>query len=525
MYNVLLADDENIILEGISRIVDWEASGTRLSAIARNGQEALQSIHESPPDIVISDIRMPGMDGIELVRQTLAAYPGIRFILLTGYSEFDYAQQAMKHGVKHYLLKPCNEKQISQALDELVEELRQQDSREQFLDHIKARMKKMLPYVKEQFLKEFVTNKTYGRQDWEYYRRLFDFGEEPSNVRLVLVQLEKPHEFEHLFAFKNIAEDILSPSLLMLSSTIGDNMLFMVRDAGKSALLSQLQQIRETFLTYYKIDCTIALSEVGEISESRQLYKSTLECLRHRFYVGEGSLITTEDIRFPGLPVRKEELAFDDEPLLMAVRSGDWEQACAELERFFQELSELMPDESAVKSYGMQLCFGLIRQGSADKQADYLRQLAQMQQMDTIVQLREQITELTRALTASMFELNRSRHSAVISKMLDIIHCNLGNPELQLNWIAQEMMYMNPDYLGKLFKKEVGEKFSNYVMKARIERAKELICSVHDMKIFELADQLGFGENPQYFSQVFKKYTGHSPSEYGRLAGGERPEF
>src|SRR5690625_6932486 len=113
MYKVLLVDDERTILEGISGTVDWEAQGTKLCGTASNGLEALAFIKENHLDIVISDIMMPGLDGIQLIKKAYEIDPNIKWIILSGYGEFDYAQTAMRYGVKHYLLKPCNEENIS----------------------------------------------------------------------------------------------------------------------------------------------------------------------------------------------------------------------------------------------------------------------------------------------------------------------------------------------------------------------------------------------------------------------------
>jgi two-component system, response regulator YesN len=266
VYKVLLVDDERIILQGISNVIEWGSLGTILAGTARNGKEAYDFIVRERPDIVISDIKMPGMDGLQLVSKTYENMPATRFILLSGFGEFDFARTAMKYGVKHYLLKPCNENQIMDALKDLTNELNQR--------------KQMNAY------------------------------------------LEK------------------------MSTLIG----------------------------------------------------------------------------------------------------GD-----------------------SVK--GMN---------------DTLRNDHQ----------------------------NKNKHSAVIRKVIEIIDQHLSNPELSLNGVASQMLYMNADYLGKLFKKETGERFSNYVTKERVKKAMEHIELTGDVKIFELADMFGFGDNPQYFSQVFKKHTGFTPSEY-----------
>src|SRR5690625_578904 len=126
MYRVLLVDDERTILEGISNIIDWESLGTTLCGTAKNGIEALEFIKKNNPDIVISDIMMPGLDGIALLKQVYQTHPHMKWILLSGYGEFEYAQTAMGFGVRHYLLKPSNEEDIYHALKEIVHDLRQE---------------------------------------------------------------------------------------------------------------------------------------------------------------------------------------------------------------------------------------------------------------------------------------------------------------------------------------------------------------------------------------------------------------
>lgn len=243
MYSVLLVDDERIILEGISSVIDWESIGTKLVGTARNGVEAYQKIGELQPHIVISDIKMPGMDGLELAAKVRADFPEIQFILLSGFSEFEYARTAMQHGVRQYLLKPCNEMDIIEAVTSAIEELK--------------------------------------------------INEEPPS----------------------------------------------------------------------------------------------------------------------------------DRPL----------------------------------------CTG---------------------------------------------------YSPTINEVVNIVYAHYSDHQLSLKWVAGQMLYMNADYLGKLFKQETGERFSSFLTKVRIEEAMKQIGASGNVRVADLAEQTGFGDNPQYFSQVFKKYTGVTPSEY-----------
>jgi two-component system response regulator YesN len=514
MYKVLLVDDERMILEGISSIMDWKSQGTVLCGKAKNGIEAFDYILEHQPDIVISDIRMPGMDGLQLVEKTKEMFPTIEFILLSGFDEFDYARTAMSFGVKHYLLKPCNEESIEQALQDTVNDIKQRETRNQFLQNMQNELKKVLPHVKQQFLKELVTNKTYGSRDWNDFKQLFDLTLDDQKVRIILFQIEGQFEFEHMFALNNITEDIMNKQVLLLSTTIGKHVLFLIKDQlEQEVLLKLIDEIRTIFGGFYHKETTTALSEADEITNARRMYRETLECLNHRFYLGEGSLITHKDIQTSPMKVQ-DTFEIDEERFILLVKAGRWVDVNAELIAIFDSLQELRLETIVAKSYLIQLYLSIIRQSGSDNMQQLLKEVAKMEEMDTLHSLQEFITAAAKDITESNYHLNKRKNSNIINKITDIVRENLGNPMLSLQWVANEMIYMNADYMGKLFKKETGEKFSNFVMKARIDKAVEYMREKEDFKVFELAESLGFGDNPQYFSQVFKKYTGFTPSEF-----------
>lgn len=514
MYKVLLVDDERIILEGISSMVDWESYGAELAGTTRNGLEAMDFIERTKPDIVISDIKMPGMDGIQLVEWSKEHFPDIAFILLSGYSEFDYARKAMQYGVKHYLLKPCNENAIIEALCEIVAELDGQRNREEVMQSIQTELAKVLPHAKEQFLKELVTNKTYGQRDWDDYRRLFHISEETANVQLILFQLEGgAYEYEHLFAVKNIAQDVLGQSIVLLGTTIGKHALLLLKENYKQEwLFEKLGEIKHTFRSFYKLDLTIAVSDPSLITEARSMYRDTQECLNYRFYLGEGTIVSKKDIA--DLIGDTPAFYYDDEQLAMYIKSGDAEGTEQELKRFFLELGSCRMDTVLLKSYVVTLLVSIARQSPSDKLSRYMQTIAKLDDLRTLRAIEQYVIDIAQEITLLHHQSQKSKHSSIINRMIEVVHDNIGESALSLNWVASEILYMNADYLGKLFKKETGDKFSNFVMRLRIDKAVEMIEASEDVKVFELAEMFGFGENPQYFSQVFKKYTGQTPSEY-----------
>lgn len=268
--------------------------------------------------------------GYRLVEAVAEKYQHISFIMLTGFTEFEYAKTAMQYGVKHYLLKPCSEEHLVQAISELVSEKRELTDQERFVQSIQYNLERLLPHAKEYFLKELVTNRTYGVKEWKYFEELFDVQFQDQRVRLLLVEIEGDHEYLHLFAVKNIAEDIFHNPIL--SATVGRHVLLIMEDKlSETQLFHNIDEIRATFTRYYHDDLTIALSEPGDLSQARHLYMQTLVYLNYRFYLGEGSLIMERDIYSPGERILPE-FEYDPERMVTAIKAGHWQEVGSEPE-------------------------------------------------------------------------------------------------------------------------------------------------------------------------------------------------
>lgn len=511
MQKVLLVDDEFIILDGISSVMKWESFGAELAGTAQNGIEALQRVKEAPPDIIITDIRMPGMDGLELVAKVAAMNLGISFIVLTGFSEFDYAKAAMQYGVKHYLLKPCSEESLGEALKELIREREEQATQENFIQSVKYGLERVLPHAKEQFLKELVTNKTYGVKEWRYYGELFGLHFQNRSVRLLLMEMEGEHEYEHLFAVRNLAADIFQQ--LILSTTVGGRVLLLMEDElGEEELFERIYTLRDTFGKYYHIDLTAALSDAGELTQVRRLYTQTMECLNHRFYLGEGSLITEKDISVPGEDDGMV-LQYDQERLVLLIKAGHWEEAERELQTMLQLFIDLRYDIAKTKSCLIQLFMEIIRLCTQEQMNAYMERLPRILNLRSLQSVEQSILSIVKEITLERYERNRSKQSQMVLQVKNIVHRRYNDEKLTLQTVADEV-YMNPDYISKMFKKETGEKFTNYVMNYRMQKALEQIERGEYCTVSALAEETGFGDNASYFSRMFKKHTGSSPSEY-----------
>lgn len=146
----------------------------------------------------------------------------------------------------------------------------------------------------------------------------------------------------------------------------------------------------------------------------------------------------------------------------------------------------------------------------------YLTGISKLIEVETIQQMHQLFTESAKEITTYFYKENKRSYSKVVQRVMDAVEREIANPDLSLNHIAQNELFMSADYLGKLFKKETGERFSNYLTKIRIEKAKEFIEEEQDIKFFEIAEKLGYND-AQYFSQVFKRQTGYTPTEYKKV--------
>jgi two-component system response regulator YesN len=519
MYKVVLVDDERIILEGIASVIDWGECGTQLVGKAVNGRQAMELLEQHRPHIVITDMKMAEMNGMELIQAAKARYPDIYFIVLSGHEHFLFAQTAMQYGIKHYLLKPCSEEKILKVLSEVVQELKEAEEKEAVVRNVRSNLEKMLPIMKEQFLKESITNKTYGPREWEIYSQLLNVNIDDTPVRLLLFQTDGECEFEHLFALRNIAGELIEQAgyRVHLSTTIGENVLLLVEEHTLEDWLNVVPAIKEVYVKYYKIDFTAAISSSGNIQHIRRLYKETKECLSRRFYIGEGSIITSLDIDME--PSGNEDIVLHDERLTLGIRSGNLEEAEQSLKDLFAQLRGCTHlHVNAVKAHVQAAYLLIVRQTSGREMEAYFKQMIYFHQVDTLDAMEGFLMATLKEVTMNHYATNAKTQSQIVQRVIRYVEQHLDDETLSLTKLSKEIFYLNSDYLGKLFRKETGEKFTNYLLHTRMKQAQLLLDAEENPKIIEIASKVGFGNNPQYFSQVFKRHTGSTPTEYKKRA-------
>ncbi len=505
MYKVLLVDDERMILDGISVIVDWNKYDTELVGKAMNGLEAYDFITNQPPDIVITDITMPGLDGIELVKKAREDYPSIKWIFLSGFNEFEYARQAMRFGVKHYLLKPCNEDNISEALNDIVKEKKEE---EEALEYMKA--------MEEEVIKNTVNDHEEVLKQFFIYEQITDKSRTKMNHIVDDLYPSEPFLFWMLFIEGKIAYDrinqlieTINQSFLheqVITTLIENKVIVMMRySAGNQKTIKRFFQ---TEMEQSTLSTTSVLSR-GFTKEEIKKIPTLDEMVQQVFYQPRHSFITYQnwfqfDEKF------KSDFEIDLDTILYYLKQQQKEEAVSYLLDFIEKLKIHQVAPKITRGYFIQIYLLLMSKLAHHSTEDRVQAIGRMEDYQHITDFIRYFEDLFERM---MQEETPKKYSKVVRQMLTSIEEEIENPELSLQWLANHCLYMNADYLGKTFKKEIGQRFSSYVTNARINKAVEIIEAEQDIKVFELAERLGFGNNPQYFSQIFKRMKGFTPSE------------
>ncbi len=512
MYSVLLVDDEELVLESIANLVQWESHGFRLTGTAGNGAAALEQFRKKPADIVITDIRMPVMDGLRLIERLREESPETEYVVLSGYGEYDYTSSAMALGVKHYLLKPSNEMKILEVLRKVGAELSDRRQQRQFQERLQSDYHKMLPHAKDQLLRDIALTGIYNKQDGDGIMDLF--GIRQQRFQLVLFTFHDDTEYIHKFALKNIAEEVFKEEGAYLTTIIHNQILLLANASEFEHLAEKIKQVQRVYKTYYKLAVIAAVSEDGGFSSIRPMYESVKHCLNFGFTFQDDYIVTPQDVMEAerGWPLESANLK---EKLATAVRTGNSVGASDSVREASRGFENGLFDMKEAKNYCLDLFLEVIRQseGALD---EFVPQVPSLYNMPTLHGAFLFLEETAVELAVRNSSMAAKRQNDVIDSMLQIVRENVGNPELSLKWIGSELLYVNVDYLGKLFTKKTGSKFSSFLIAQRMESAKRLMEEERELKVYDIAVRTGYPEDAQYFSKVFKKYTGMTPTEYMR---------
>ncbi|WP_309121186.1 response regulator transcription factor [Paenibacillus sp.] len=505
MYKVFLADDEPFIIEGLYDILDWTELGLEIVGSAGNGREAAAALRTAPADILITDISMPFMNGLELIRDIRGVRPEIRVIVLSGYNEFEYLKEGLVLGIENYLLKPINVDELQATLRNTVEKL----DREQELPKLQT---SDIGILKENIMYRWVTG---GISEAELAERAELLQIDIGRACFFVALLRTDGDPEALY---RTAAELLPPdaSAVPFHDLNGDVVaLFMTDDAkeGKREALERLQRLQRRMEEYG--GCRIAIGSVErDVGDVRSSYANAQKAQEYfllydrREMLDYASLPIGGDPAPSGLPseMNYEKLIFaKDEEKLMQRIEADFES--------FQQLEGMTP--GYLQSLAVEMIIQLQRPFRAGQHGAPPPWYSEGIKKAAAAASKEQLLGIVKEAARRMMEsLRKDGRSPIVQQVLKHIHESYAE-SLSLKSMGQRY-HVHPVYLGQLFLRETEVTFSEYVNRYRIEQSKRLLKETNE-KVQEVAQSVGYWEIG-YFYKQFKKYVGLSPTEYRELS-------
>lgn len=369
------------------------------------------------------------------------------------------------------------------------------------------------PILKERFLKDYILGIGDSDEAFNMYCSAFAVDKR-TPVRMVVLKPSRSNEYDDLFYLNNTAEGYLGEERIILNTSMQDCALLITDKLSSKEIDELLRHIAYVTHECYGMDIISVYSQLIPIEDAPETFRRLKLCTEYSFYSESTRVICESNVK-----IRPDSVTLTPKytGIEQAVSSGDESKTAVLLEEFFSELEKRMPTPAVAKTYCLELYVCIIRCCEVEKIDVYMKGIVSIQEGKSFNEIKEFInsraTEIARANTPKTVNI----YSSLIKDTIRIIDENIGNEKLSLRWIASTILYTNVDYLGKIFKKETGMNFSHYVMEKRMELAKELIMGGKKDRIYEVAEKVGYGSNSQYFSQVFKKYTGISPLEYKEI--------
>ena len=532
---VFLVEDEMVIRRGIKNSIDWEKEGYIFCGEASDGELAYPMIIKEKPDILITDIRMPFMDGLELCKLVKKELPNIKILILSGYDEFDYAKEAIRLGVTEYLLKPISSGKLLEALNGVSESIRREKEDKDLVRKYMEEMRENTEHEKQKFFEQMIagnlsmadaleTGKKYemnlsaGMYNLLLFR--FTLGEENRKSGELLGEAEYAikkltERLEYVFEFQR---DVEGWAFLLMADN-EEQMSERVKELSKD--LEEIMKNYSTIAYFGGIGQPVA--RLRELEES---FREAERALAARFTMELNRIISVEDIR-----MAQNVDTLDD---IEITSFGEIEKTRTMLEKFLNngaedEIDEFvdvyineLPEENLksvlmrqyiiMDAYIVMMSFcekieGI--EGEMQAQSEELKN--SMKTIQTLEEIKNYIRMLLKKIIGVRDTISGRRYSDIIEIAKDQIRKTYMSDEISLNTIAAEVG-MSPSYFSSIFSKEMGKTFVDYLTEIRMDRAKELLmCS--SMKTSEIGYEVGY-KDPHYFSYIFKKTQNCTPKEF-----------
>ncbi len=537
MIDVLIVDDEKRIRDGISRNIEWEANGINICGTASSGMEALDMIDSMMPGIVITDISMSDMDGLELLELINQTYPAIKVILISGYKDFEYAQKAVSLNAYSYLTKPIDSAKLLAKVIEAKVDIEKRISEVKINDAIRKRLRENILVVKDSFFSNLLEGKIRNKKEIEDTAEYLEINFGFSQFLVAVISYEaggalKNSNLYDISFFKaaimskteEIIKDMYDCYVFNLDALIG--VMICAEKIEKSLLNERFDMIRTWINNNMGLSVSVGVGSIcGSIERITLSHRSAEEAMQYRVVLGRNVVIDYDIIR----TTTKEKIAMDDFDLILkvnedkfinAIRNNSNLQIKELLDEVMDSVNQVVRNNIHQKErvvfllayYLTKMLFTLEIHNHRyyGNENDLYSTMNDMKNIDDIrVFMRTFIEEAVKELE----EAKQSNNSYLVSQAVKLID---SNPDGSATLVSvAERLQIHPNYLSKIFKKETNESFSEHLIKNKMNMAKRMLRTTNK-KVYEIAGAVGY-RDVAHFTKVFKKNFGISPSEYRNI--------
>ncbi|WAJ25630.1 response regulator [Lacrimispora xylanolytica] len=532
LYSIILVDDEEEVRKSIIKKIEWQAAGFHVVGDAENGEDAMEKIEMLEPDVVLTDIRMPYMDGLQLAEKVRQRYPSMKVVIFSGYDDFEYAQRAIKLNVSEYILKPVNVEELTSILKRIKENLDLEIEEKRNLSRLREKYRKSLPIIREQFFNELI-HKNLKKDLAEQKLREYDIPILGARKwMLAAIDVEEGDVVESLSLHSE--EELIPISVMQIvreklegycrfalfqSASEADMVVITALDEDNSitGLTDVLGDICKETKRILKVPVTIGIGHSCEdISGIPKAYQSAVDALGYKAIAGNGSTIYINDME----PVGSGKLEFDsltEGELISAIKFGPEEKIESSVKNIMEKMKTAKVHFRQQQIYMIGIFNSIIQMmqqydlALEDIMGEELESMVLFDKLKKIEEFGQWLLRIAGKLNHLINQERDMTTRQVIQEAKQYILDNYQNPDLSVEMICRHL-HMSPAYFSTVFKKETGQAYIAYLTEVRLNKAVELLNKTDD-KTYIIASKVGYQEQ-NYFSYVFKKKFGVSPTRY-----------
>lgn len=534
-YRVIVVDDEEEIREGIIRKIDWNALGYEVVGSAENGVEALELAEHLHPDVIMTDIKMSFMDGLQLCEHIAEKMPSVKMIIFSGFDDFEYAQKAIKLNVTEYLLKPVNAQELTQTLKKLKSQLDQELADQRDIEKLRRNYEESLPVLREQFLVGLLEGRV-PRQRVQAQAEMFQLKLDAKYWAVALVHAEggtsqaldnvgplrSAQELVPLSVAKTV-EEMLGRFCHFTSFLYMDNVVILADFQGENsvaALISGLNEVCKSAGRIWGGDISAGIgglcTNLNEISRSYQEAQSARD---YSAIMGEGRAIYIKDVE-PDTSVQLQFGEQEERALINAIKLGGEEEITKVINEMFSHFESQLIPVAQYQVYLVELVTALLRvvrtyELNTDEvfgeEFNYFATIFS----HSPSKIRQWLIESCIRISAQVKRERLDSTKLLARNAKQYIEEHYMDPEISVEKLCT-VLHVSPAYFSTVFKRETEMSFVSYLTEVRLQNALNLLNTTDD-KTYVIAGKVGYTE-PNYFSYVFKKRFGVSPSKYRQSA-------